>query len=84
MAGMGENIKTNGGDLNIPDEDAIEPATTIAGLELILVTSGGEALETGAVFFPIAMMIGGSEFLNMWAMAGAISFERGHSHIHIV
>ena len=49
---------------------------TYEALELTVVTTCGGALDTGAVFFRIAAMIVGSEFLNTWAIAVAIPFER--------
>ena len=60
-----------------PTEDAAnEPATTIAELEQALVETTGGALQTGAVLSRIAVMMVGSEWLNAWAIADAISLEK--------
>ena len=69
-------METNAGNLNVPEEDAREPAVTIAGLELTLVTTGEGALDTGQVLSRIAEMMAGREFSSAWAMAAAISFEK--------
>ena len=76
MAGTGGKVETNAGNLNVPEEDAREPAVTIAGLELTLVTTGERALDTGEVLSRIAEMMAGREFSSAWAMAAAISFEK--------
>lgn len=74
MAGTGRKVETNDGNLNVPEDAAWEPATTIAELELTLVTAG-EALDTGAELSRIAAIIAGSEFPRAVATADAISSE---------
>ena len=74
MAGTGGNVETNDGNLNVPDDAAKEPATTIAALELTLETASG-ALDTGAELSRIPAIIVGSEFPRPVAMANAISSE---------
>jgi len=71
MAGPGRKVETNDGNLNVPEGAAWEPATTIAELELTLVTAGG-ALATGAELSRIAAIIAGSEFPRAVATADAI------------
>ena len=55
------NVDTNAGNLNVPEEAANEPATTIAELEQTLVVTGGGALDSGTVLSRIAAMMVGSE-----------------------
>ena len=74
MAGTRGNIETNDGNLNVPDDAAKEPGTTIAALELTLETAGG-ALDTGVELSRIAAIIVGSEFPRALATADAISSE---------
>ena len=71
MAGTGGKVETNDGNLNVPESATWEPTTTIAELELTLVTAGG-ALETGAELSRIATIIAGSEFLRAVTTADAI------------
>ena len=72
MAGTRQKVETNDGNLNVPEDAAWEPPTTIAALELTLVTAGG-ALQTGAELSRIAAIIEGSEFPRAVALAEAIS-----------
>ena len=74
MAGPGRKVETNDGNFNLPEGAAWAPATTIAELELTLVTASG-ALETGAELSRIAAIIAGSEFLRAVATADAIWSE---------
>lgn len=76
LAGTDGKEETNGGNLNVPDEDAKEPALTNDALELAAETTCGRALDMGMVFSRIAAMIVGSEFPSTWAIAILISFER--------
>ena len=71
MVGTGRKVETNDGNLNVPEDAAWEPATTVAALELTLVTAGG-ALETGAELSQIATIIAGSEFPRAVSTADAI------------
>lgn len=61
---------------NIPIEATNGPATTIAGLEQMLVITTGGALDEGAMLSWITTMMVDSELLNAWVMADTISFKR--------
>ena len=74
-ADMDGNVDTNEGNVNVPEEAANEPATTIAGMEQTLDATTEGALDTGAEFSRIAGMIVGRELLNAWAIADAMSLE---------
>ena len=74
MAGTGRKVETNDGNLNVPEDAAWEPTTTIEALELTLVTAVG-ALETDAELSRIAAIIEGSEFQRAVTTADAISSE---------
>ena len=74
-ADMDGNVDTNEGNVNVPDEAAKEPATTIAGVEPTLDVTTEGALDTGAELSRIAAMMVGRELLNAWAIAHAMSLE---------
>ena len=74
IAGTGRKVETNDVNLNVREDAACETTTTIAALELTLVTGGG-ALETDAELSRIATIIEGSEFPWAVATAEAISSE---------
>lgn len=67
MAGKEGKVATNGSNLNVHDEAAREPVTTMAGLELKLVIIGERKLDRGAAFSRIIAMIVGNEFPTAWA-----------------
>ena len=68
------NVDTNEGNVNVPEEAANKPATTIAGVEQTLDVTTEGALDAGAELSLIAVMMVGRE-LNAWAIADAMSLE---------
>ena len=48
VADMDGNVDTNAGNVNVPEEAANKPATTIAGVEQTLDVTTEEAPDTGA------------------------------------
>ena len=76
VADMDRNVDTNASNVNVSEEAANGPATTIAGLEQRLVITTGGGLDTGAVLSWITVMMVDSELPNTWAIADAISLER--------
>ena len=70
---MDGNVGTNEGNVNVPEEAANKPATTIAGVEQTLDVTTEGALDAGAELSLIAVMMVGRELLNAWAIADAMS-----------
>ena len=58
------NVGTNVGNVNIPEETANEPATSIAGVEQTLDVTTDGVLDTGAMLSRIAAMMVGRELLR--------------------
>ena len=61
VAGTDRNVDTNAGNLNVSEEAANEPATTIAELEQTLVENAGGALDSDTMLSRIATMMVSSE-----------------------
>ena len=68
-------VDTNAGKVHVPEAAAIEPATTVAGVEQTVDVKTEGTLDTGAVLSRIAAMMVGRELLNAWAIADAMSLE---------
>ena len=68
-------VDTNAGNVHVPEAAAIEPATTVAGVEQTLDETTEGTLDTGAALSRIAAMMVGRELLNAWAIADAMSLE---------
>ena len=68
-------VDTNAGNVHVPEAAAIEPATTVAGVEQTLDVTTKGTLDTGAALSRIAAMMVGSELLNAWTIADAMSLE---------
>ena len=68
-------VDTNAGNVHVPEAAAIEPATTIAGVEQTVDVTTEGTLDTGAALSRIATMMVGRELLNAWAIADAMSLE---------
>ena len=68
-------VDTNAGNVHVPEAAAIEPATTVAGVEQTLDVPTEGTLDTGAALSRIAAMMVGRELLNAWAIAEAMSLE---------
>ena len=75
VADMDGNVDTNEGNVNVPEEAANEPATTIAGVEQTLDVTTEGALNTGDELSQVAAMMVGRELLNAWVTADAMSLE---------
>ena len=68
-------VDTNAGNVHVPEAAAIEPATTVAGVEQTVDVTPEGTLDTGAALSRIAAMMVGRELLNAWAIADAMSLE---------
>ena len=68
-------VDTNAGNVHVPEEAAIEPETTVAGVEQTLDVTTEGALDTGAALSRITAMMVGRVLLNAWAIADAMSLE---------
>ena len=62
-------VDTNAGNIHVPEEAVIEPATTVAGVEQRLDVTTEGAHDVGAALSQIAAMMIGRELLNAWAMS---------------
>ena len=72
VADMDGEVDSNAGNVHVPEEAVIEPATTVAGVEQTLDVTTEEALDVGAALSRIAAMMVGKELLNAWAIAEAM------------
>ena len=68
-------VDTNAGNVHVPEEAAIKPATTAAEVEQTLDKTTEGVLNTGAALSQITAMMVGRELLDTWAIADAMSLE---------
>ena len=70
------HVDTNAGNVNVPEEAANKPATTIAGVEQMLEVTTEGALDTGAALTRIATIMVSRGLLNTWAIGDTMSLEK--------
>ena len=70
------HVDTTAGNVNVPEEAANKPATTIAGVEQMLEVTTEGALDTGAALTRIATIMVSRGLLNTWAIGDTMSLEK--------